>query len=132
MSSKKSILAVVVAFVLSNVLTTVYYMVTDEPNMVPYRRDEINYGALMLNHLIYAGIFVYLFPTFYQKAPKLSRGFLFGVLMAAMMFIPQALVVRSIWTVDINTIFFVNSIAHLLIGGVIGITTAFIHGKPSH
>lgn len=131
MSSKKSILAVVVAFVLSNVLTTVYYMITDEPNMVPYRRDEMNYGALMLNHLIYAGIFVYLFPSFYQKAPKLSRGFLFGVLMAAMMFVPQALVVRAIWTVDINTIFFINSVAHLLIGGIIGIVTAFIHGNSN-
>lgn len=128
MSSKKSLLALVVAFVLSNVLTTVYYMLTDEANMVPYRRDEINYAALMANHFIYAGIFVYLFPTFYQKDPKLSKGFLFGVLMAAMMFVPQALVVRAIWEVEINTIFFANTLAHLLIGGIIGMATGLIHG----
>jgi len=129
MSSKKSILAVLVAFVISNVLTTIYYMLTNEANMVPYRREEINYAALMVNHLIYAGILVYLFPAYYQKLPKLSNGFFFGVLMAAMMFVPQALVVRAIWTVDINTIFFANTLAHLVIGGIIGLAVALIYGN---
>ena len=49
--------------------------------------------------------------------------------MAAVMFVPQALVVRSIWMVEIDAIFFVNTVAHLLIGGVMGVVTALIYGK---
>jgi len=129
MTIKKSLLAGLAAFILSNILTTLWYMLTDEANFVPYRREEMNYGGMMLNHLIYAGIFVYLFPYYYEKYLSLGKGFLFGVLMAAMMFIPQALVVRSIWEVDINTIFFLNTLAHLAIGGIIGLVTALIYGK---
>ena len=129
MSTKKSLLAIVVTFVLSNVLTTVYYMVTDEANMISYRRDEMNYLALMANHLIYAALMVYFFPTYYVKNPVKSRAFVFGVLIAALMFIPQALVVRAIWTVDINTIFFVNTFAHLFIGGIMGTSIALIYGN---
>lgn len=130
MSTKKKLIALVITFILSNVLTTLYYMMTDEANMVEYRRDEMNYAALMMNHLIYAALFVILFPYYYQKHEKPSSGFLFGVLMGAVMFIPQALVVRAIWKVDINTIFFFNTIAHLVIGGLMGLATAFIYGKP--
>ena len=131
MSTRKSIWAVVAAFLLSNILTTAYYMLTDEANMVPYRRESINYAALLANHLIYAALFVHLFAPYYKQRPQLSRGFLYGVLMAAVMFVPQALVVRGIWKVDINTIFFINSLAHLLIGGIMGVVTALIYGKSS-
>lgn len=129
MTLKKSLFSLLAAFILSNILTTLWYMLTDEANFVPYRREAMNYGGMMLNHLIYAGIFVYLFPYYYEKYLNLAKGFLFGVLMAAMMFVPQALVVRSIWEVDINTIFFLNTLAHLAIGGVIGLVTALIYGK---
>ena len=130
MSTKKSILAVVAAFLLSNVLTTVYYMITDDANMVPYRRESINYAALMANHLVYALLFVHLFVPYYERQPQRMRGFVYGVLMAAVMFVPQALVVRGIWKVDINAIFFANTVAHLLIGGIMGLVSAIIYGKP--
>ena len=130
MSTKKSILAVVAAFLLSNVLTTVYYMITDDANMVPYRRESINYAALMANHLVYALLFVHLFAPYYERQPQRMRGFVYGVLMAAVMFVPQALVVRGIWKVDINAIFFANTVAHLLIGGIMGLVSAIIYGNP--
>lgn len=126
MTVKKFMLATFVGFVLSNVLTTLWYMGTDDANYVPYRREEINYGALMLNHLIYVLIFVHFTPFYLNGSKKLMRGFLFGCLMAALMFIPQALVVRSIWMVEINTIFVLNTCAHLLIGGIIGLSTTLI------
>lgn len=128
-STKKKLIALVVTFILSNVLTTLYYMMTDDANMVEYRRDEMNYGALMMNHLIYAGLFVFFFPYYYQRHEKPANGFLFGILMGALMFIPQALVVRAIWKVDINAIFFLNTTAHLIIGGIMGLATALIYGK---
>lgn len=129
MNTKKTVIAVLVAFVLSNVLTTVYYMLTDEANRIPYRRDEMNYMALMANHLLYAGLMVHFFPSYYSLNPAKGRAFVFGTLMAAMMFIPQALVVRAIWTVEINGIFFLNTFAHLVIGGLMGVAIAFIYGK---
>lgn len=129
MSTKKSLLALVIAFILSNVLTTAYYMITDEANMIPYRRDEMNYLALMANHLIYAGLMVHFFPSYYSLNPVRSRAFLFGVLIAALMFVPQALVVRAIWTVDINTIFFVNTLGHLLIGGIMALSIAMVFDR---
>ena len=130
MSTKKSILAVVAAFLSSNVLTTVYYMITDDANMVPYRRESINYAALMANHLVYALLFVHLFVPYSERQPQRMRGFVYGVLIAAVMFVPQALVVRGIWKVDINAIFFANTVAHLLIGGIMGLVSAIIYGKP--
>lgn len=127
MNFKKSILAVVAAFLVSNILTTIWYMVSDDANFVSFRREEINYLGLVINHLIYAFVFVYLFPSFYEKAPKFSRAFLYGVLMAAVMFIPSGIVVRSIWTVDFNSIFVFNSIAHVVIGGLMGIVVSIIY-----
>ncbi|MDN5203717.1 hypothetical protein QQ008_20170 [Fulvivirgaceae bacterium BMA10] len=129
MNTKKTIIAVVVAFLLSNVLTTIWYTITDTSNYVPFRREEINYGLLVLNHLIYAGLLVYLFPVYYEKYLKRSYAFVFGCVTAAIMFIPQALVVRAIWTVDVNLMFFLNTVAHLLIGGIIGWVISFIYGK---
>ncbi len=127
MNLNKSILAVIVAFLASNILTTVWYMLSDDANFVSFRREEVNYMGLVLNHLIYAFVFVYLFSSFYEKAPKLSRAFLYGALMGAVMFIPSGVVVRSIWTVDFNTIFALNSIAHVVIGGIMGVIVSFIY-----
>lgn len=127
MNFKKTILAIIAAFLASNVLTTAWYMFSDEANFVSFRKEEVNYLGLILNHLVYASIFVYLFSSFYEKAPKLSRGFLYGALMGAVMFIPSGIVVRSIWTVDFNTIFLLNSVAHVVIGGMMGLLVAFIY-----
>ena len=129
MSFKKSILATVVLFIVSNVLTTVWYMISDDANMVSFRRAEMNYGGLMVNHLLFAIGFVYLFPYYYQNFKSFGRAFLYGVIMAAIMFIPTGIVVRSIWEVDFNTIFIFNSMAHLVIGGVMGLVAAFIYNK---
>ena len=131
MSVKKSILSILIAFLISNILTTLWYMVMDEANYVPYRRDEINYLGLVLNHFIYAVLMVLLFPSFYSKATKKPRAFLFGVIGSALMFIPQAVVVRSIWKVDFNAIFILNTIAHLIIGGLMGLSISFIYGKQN-
>ncbi len=131
MNSKKAALALVAGFILSNVLTTVYYIVTDEPNFVPIRRAETVYAGMMLTHLIFVGIMVVMFPRWSRSGQSLlSQGALFGALMAGMMFLPQAILVRSIWTVDFNLIFVVNSIAHVVIGAVIGIVIARIMGEP--
>lgn len=127
MNYKKSILSVFAVFLVSNVLTTVWYMLTDDANFVPYRRAEINYLGLTLNHLVYASVFVLLFPSFYAKAPKLSRGFQYGVLLGVVMFLPSAMVIRSIWQVEFNGIFLLNSVAHLLIGGLMGIVISLIY-----
>lgn len=127
MSIKKFILSILVAFILSNVLTTFWYIATDEANYVPYRKEQVNYIALMLNHLIYAGIVVYLFPFYYARAPKNGRAFLFGCVMGCLMFLPQAMVIRAIWKVDFNAIFALNSLAHVLIGGIMGFAIALIH-----
>ena len=127
MSTKKTLLSVVVAFLLSNILTTIWYAATDEANYVPYRREEINYLALVLNHLVYAGIMVFFFPYFYAKATRKIRGFAFGVMMATLMFLPQAMVIRAIWAVDFDAIFILNTLAHLIIGGIMGLSLSIIY-----
>lgn len=129
MNLKKSILAIFAAFLVSNVLTTLWYMLTDEANFVPYRRPEINYAGLLANHLLYAGLFVYFFPYYYERSPKKIQGFIYGLLMGALMFLPSAMVIRSIWEVDFNTIFILNSLAHVFIGGAMGFVVALIYGK---
>ncbi|UTW64103.1 hypothetical protein KFE98_08175 [bacterium SCSIO 12741] len=129
MTTKKYILATIAAFFLSNILTTMWYMGADEANMVSFRRPEVNYLGLMANHLIYAGLFVYFFPFFFQSRPVVSRSLVYGILMSAMMFIPSALVVRSIWTVDFNGIFVLNTIAHLVIGAIMGSAVALIYNS---
>ena len=93
----------------------------DAPNEVPFRRETMNYGLLMLNHLIYAGLMVYLFPYYWAKHASAAGAFQYGIVIAALMYIPQALVIRSIWTVDVNMIFLLNTLAHLVIGGVMGV-----------
>ena len=40
MNFKKSTLSVLLLFIVSNVLTTIWYMLTDKDNMVSFRREE--------------------------------------------------------------------------------------------
>ena len=120
MSFKKFIVLSLLLFIISNILTTVWYMSTDVANFVPFRREEVNYGGLMLNHLLFVIGFAYLFPFYAGVYNSKARAFLFGVILAGIMFIPTGLVVRSIWTVDFNLIFLINSLAHLAIGGLLG------------
>ncbi len=127
MNTKKTILAILSAFLLSNFLTTVWYMFTDDANFVSFRREEMNFLGLVVNHLIYAILFVWVFVPFFEKSVSLSRGFLYGILMSAVMFVPSGIVMRSIWTVDFNGIFLLNSVAHMVIGGLMGIALAFIY-----
>ncbi len=127
MNLKKTILAIIALFFISNVLTSIWYMLMDDANHVPFRRETINYAGLMANHLIYASIFVILFPSFYEKSSKMFNAFLFGALMGTVMFLPSGMVVRSIWQVDFDQIFILNSIAHIVIGGIMGIIMALIY-----
>lgn len=127
MNFKKTLLAIIAAFLVSNILTTLWYLMSDAANFVDFRREAVNYLGLVSNHLIYAGVFVYLFSAFYEKSPSISRAFLYGVLMATVMFVPSGIVVRSIWTVDFNAIFLFNSLAHIVIGGLMGIVVSFIY-----
>ena len=126
MNFKKSILAVLLLFIVSNVLTTLWYMLSEEANMLSFRREEMNYFGLMLNHFIYAIGFVYLFPFYYKHYKSFLRAFVFGIILSAIMFIPTGIVVRSIWTVDFNSIFIFNSVAHMMIGGIMGLVIAVI------
>ena len=132
MNYKKTILAIVVLFILSNLLTTTWYMVTDEANFVPFRRSEINYGGLMLNHLVFVAGFVYLFPGYIRSKNTRPNAFIFGIVIAAIMFIPTGMVVRSIWEVDFNSIFLMNAIAHMLIGGILGVILSLIYNYKNH
>ncbi len=127
MNFKKSILAIILLFIASNVLTTSWYMLTDTANFVSFRRSEINYGGLMLNHLVFVMGFVYLFPTYLRAKNTKLNAFWFGLVLAAIMFIPTGLVVRSIWQVDFNFIFLMNTIAHLVIGGVLGLLASLVY-----
>ena len=132
MNFKKASLALVTGFILSNLLTTVYYILTDEPNFVPIRREETIFIGLILTHLVFVGIMVAMFPRWVRNEGSLAmQGAVFGLLMSAMMFIPQAILVRSIWTVDFNLIFVINSIAHLVIGAIVGASIALIYGRPA-
>ncbi len=129
MTTKGFIGSTVLAFLLSNILTTLWYMATSDMNSVAYQRPEPNYLALMVNHLIYAGLMVYLFPFFYSLNPNRSRAFLYGVLVAALMYLPQAIVIRAIWEVAFDLGFVLNSLAHLLIGGLMGLAISFTSGS---
>lgn len=126
MTTKRFVLATVSAFLISNILTSLWYMLMDGPNEVPFRRETMNYGLLMANHVIYAGLMVYFYSYHFAQRSTVSAAFIFGVLIAALMFIPQALVVRSIWTVDINPVFFLNTLAHLVIGGVMAVAIFYL------
>ncbi len=121
MSIKKSIFSVLILFIVSNVLTTLWYMLTNDANYVAFRREEVNYIGLIINHLVFVVGFVYLFPFYIKTHNTLLRAFLYGIILAAIMFVPTGIVVRSIWNVDFNTIFFWNAIAHFIIGGILGV-----------
>lgn len=127
MNIKKSILAVLLLFIASNVLTTLWYMLSDDANFVSFRRSEMNYAGLMLNHLIFVMGFVYLFPTYIKAHNTRLYAFWFGMVLAGIMFIPTGLVVRSIWEVEFNLIFLLNSMAHLFIGGVLGLISSLLY-----
>ena len=127
MNIKKITFAVIATFLVSNLLTTIWYMATDDANYVPYRREEINFLGLMFNHLLYALLFVIMFTPYYERKPSISSAFVYGLLMSAVMFIPTGIVVRSIWKVDFNTIFFFNSMVHLIIGGIMGLLVSAIY-----
>ena len=127
MNIKKTILSILVLFIVSNALTTLWYMLSDDANLVSFRRDEINYGGLILNHLIFVSGFVYLFPYFIKEQNRKAEAFLYGAVLASIMFIPTGLVVRSIWQVDFNAVFAYNTVAHLIIGGILGIITSIIY-----
>ena len=131
MPTKTFLIATVVVFLLSNVLTTLWYMLMDAPNVVPFRRETMDYGLLTLNHLIYATLMVHFYPYYKAKHFTIGGAFRFGVLIAALMYIPQALVIRSIWTVDVNTIFVLNALAHLFIGGAMGVALYYLTGKST-
>ena len=127
MNYKKSIVGVLVLFIVSNLLTTAWYMFTDDANYVSFRRSEINYGGLMLNHLLFAAGFVYLFPNYMKEKKFKLNALAFGVILAAIMFIPTGIVVRSIWTVEFNQVFLLNTLAHLSIGGIMGVVLSIIY-----
>ena len=127
MSAKKSMLSIVILFVVSNILTTVWYMLTDEANIVSFRREEPNYGGLAINHLVFICGFVYLFPHFIKEQNTRIKSFIYGVVLALIMFLPTGIVVRSIWQVDFNTIFIFNALAHGVIGGILGLISGVIY-----
>ncbi len=127
MNIKKFTLAVIALFIVSNVLTTVWYMITDDANFVPFRREEVNYLGLLLNHLLFVIGFLYLFPFLISERNTKGNAFIFGLVLASIMFIPTGMVVRSIWQVEFNAIFLLNALVHALIGGVIGLTARFIY-----
>ena len=80
-----------------------------------------------MNHLIFAVGFVYLFPSYIKDKNTGINAFWFGLVLAAIMFIPTGLVVRSIWKVDFNQIFLMNTLAHLVIGGAMGLVLSLIY-----
>ncbi len=127
MNTRKWILATVVLFVLSNVLTTTWYMITDEANFVTFRRPEVNYLGLMINHLVFVIGFIYLIHLLLQVKPGISSAFGFGMILAGIMFVPSGIVVRSIWQVEFNLFFYLNALAHLVIGGILGVGFQMIH-----
>ena len=132
MNIKKTIIAVLLLFVVSNVLTTVWYMLTDNANFVSFRRDEINYAGLVFNHLVFVIGFAYLFPFFIKNQNNILRAFWFGMVLAAIMFIPSGMVVRSIWQVDFDFIFLMNTLAHLCIGGILGLTIYLVYNYKNN
>jgi len=127
MNLKKTILAVAILFIISNVLTTGWYMAMDSANTVPFSRHEPNYIGLVLNHLVFVGCFIYLFPSFIQPKNTINQAIIFGATMAIIMFIPTGMVVRSIWQVDFDLIFMLNTCAHLVIGAILGIVLRTIY-----
>ncbi|MDC6366693.1 MULTISPECIES: hypothetical protein [Flavobacteriaceae] len=129
MTVKKSVLSVLLLFILSNVLTTVWYMVTDDANYVPFRRSETNYLGLILNHLVFVLGFVYLFPSFIKERNTMGNALWYGVVLSGIMFIPTGLVVRSIWQVNFDAIFLANTLAHLTIGGILGLVLFLVTKK---
>jgi membrane associated rhomboid family serine protease len=129
MKTKQFLVATLLAFLASNILTTVYYMIMDEANYVSFRREQMDFGLMILNHLFYAILMVYFYPFYFAKKSTGKDAFVFGALIAAIMFIPSALVIRSIWTVDVNPTFFLNTTAHLVIGGIMGLLIFLVSKK---
>ena len=76
--------------------------------------------------------FVYLFPHLIQAKNSKLNAVLFGVILAGIMFIPTGLVVRSIWEVEFNAIFIKNALAHLAIGGIMGVVFSVIYNYKNN
>ncbi|WP_372371194.1 hypothetical protein [Candidatus Uabimicrobium sp. HlEnr_7] len=128
---KKFLAAFITCFLISNVLTIVWYTATADANSVPFKREQPDYLLLQLNHIVFAFILAYIYPIGYKGGSLLKEGFCFGVLMGILMFLPTGLVVRGIWEVPANLMFVFNTIFHALAGGVCGVGIAFTYGKKT-
>ena len=129
MNLKKFIFSTFITFFFSTLLTTIWYSLSSEANTVSFTRATPNYGLLTTNHLLYAIGFVYLFPFYYNNFKTTKSAFLYGVIVASIMFIPTGLVVRAIWEVEFDMIFIINTFIHILIGGITGVITALIYNR---
>ncbi|NQZ78245.1 MAG: hypothetical protein HRT61_19385 [Ekhidna sp.] len=127
MKNTKQIITFIILFVLSNILTTSWYMITSDVNTVSFQREEANYLGLVFNHLIFVAGLIYLLNGLIKIESSRLQAFTYGVVIAGIMFIPTGLVVRSIWLVNFDKIFIYNSIAHLIIGGILGVVFHFIY-----
>ncbi|MEM7029054.1 MAG: hypothetical protein AAF629_05635 [Chloroflexota bacterium] len=129
MTIKKFTIAVVVAFIISNILNTIYYAVTAAGHVWEMTKAEPNYPLLMLNHLVFVLLLAYVYPIGYKGGSPIAEGARFGALMGLIMFVPTGLVVRAAWEVPITPYFLADIVFHTLATAIMGISIAFVYGR---
>ena len=126
----KFLISTVVTFFASTILNSVYYALTASFNHLEgITRAKPLFPLLLINHVIFALIVCFLYPRTRFALSLPLRGVVFGVLSAALMFLPVAFVIRGTWYVPADWTFLVNSLFHLASGAVMGWLIALIYGN---
>ena len=126
---KKFVMALAAAFLISVVFNTIYYAVTAEGHTFVLTKAEPNFALIMLNHVVFALLLVYLFPIFYRDGSSIVEGAKFGALMGLVMFVPTGLVVRGAWDVPITPYFYLDIVMAAVITAIMGIAIGMIYGQ---
>ena len=126
MKMGKIIGAGALVFVLSLVLNTAYYAVSAEGHIWEATRAEPLFELMTLNHVVFAVLLMAVYAMLKPSNRPLSRGFVYGVLMGLVMFVPTGLVVRAAWTVPITAFFAADIAFHAALTGLLGFVIALI------
>ncbi len=131
MKPKYFILAFLSATFVSILLNSIYYGVTAEQHLWEMTKETPDWGLMILNHLVYAGLLTYIFPFGYTGKSVWGEGARFGALMGMVMFVPTGLVVRAAWEVPMTPLFALDIAMAAIISAIMGCAIAAIY-KRTH
>ncbi len=129
---KYFILSILGAALVSIVGNMIYFTVTHEYHAFEMTKAQPLMSLIMLNHLVYAGMMVYLYPHFAMNVQNhQKKGWWFGVCMGIIVFVPSGLITRGAWEVPITFFFPIDIVFVALLSGLMGVVIGRIYKMTS-